>query len=47
MGGRNPLPMVAKTKLTNVYSDARLATVTTGRNWRTVRKLFDLARSGK
>jgi uncharacterized protein (DUF1697 family) len=34
---------VAKTKLTNAYFDARLATVSTGRNWRTVRTLFDLA----
>jgi uncharacterized protein (DUF1697 family) len=32
-----------KTKLTNAYFDARLATVSTGRNWRTVRTLFDLA----
>ena len=38
---------VANTKLTNAYFDTRLATVTTGRNWRTVRKLFDLARTGK
>ena len=38
---------VAKTRLTNAYFDARLATVTTGRNWRTVRKLFDLARTGR
>ena len=34
---------MAKTKLTNAYFDARLATVSTARNWRTVRTLFDLA----
>ena len=38
---------VAKTELTNAYFDARLATAITGRNWRTARKLFDLARTGK
>lgn len=32
----------ADTKLTNAYFDARLATVSTGRNWRTVLKLRDL-----
>jgi uncharacterized protein (DUF1697 family) len=35
------------TKLTSAYFDARLATISTGRNWRTVRKLFDLARTGE
>ena len=37
---------VGKTKLTNAYFDARLATVSTGRNWRTVRALFELAGAG-
>jgi uncharacterized protein (DUF1697 family) len=32
----------AKTKLTNVYFDSKLATVSTGRNWRTVTKLSEL-----
>lgn len=36
---------VARTKLTNAYFDARLDTVCTGRNWRTVRALRDLTRS--
>lgn len=31
-----------KTKLTNSYFDSRLRTVSTGRNWRTITKLFDL-----
>jgi uncharacterized protein (DUF1697 family) len=30
----------AKTKLTNAYFDSKLATVSTGRNWRTVTKLL-------
>jgi len=34
---------VAKTKLSNAYFDAKLATTSTGRNWRTVLKLLDLA----
>ena len=33
---------VADTKLTNAYFDARLATKSTGRNWRTVEKLVVL-----
>lgn len=33
---------VAHTKLNNAYFDAKLATVSTGRNWRTVRKLLEL-----
>jgi uncharacterized protein (DUF1697 family) len=32
----------ARTKLTNAYFDSKLATVTTGRNWRTVLKLWEL-----
>jgi uncharacterized protein (DUF1697 family) len=32
----------ARTKLTNAYFDARLATTSTGRNWRTVTKLLAL-----
>lgn len=34
---------VARTKLTNAYFDARLATTSTMRNWRTVLKLVELA----
>jgi uncharacterized protein (DUF1697 family) len=34
---------VGRTKLTNTYFDSRLATISTGRNWRTVLKLFELA----
>jgi uncharacterized protein (DUF1697 family) len=34
---------VGNSKLTNAWFDAQLATTGTGRNWRTVRKLFDLA----
>jgi uncharacterized protein (DUF1697 family) len=34
---------VARTKLTNAYFDAKLSTVTTLRNWRTVGKLCELA----
>jgi uncharacterized protein (DUF1697 family) len=33
---------VARTKLTNDHFDAKLGTTSTGRNWRTVNKLFDL-----
>ena len=33
------------TKLTNAWFDSRLATVSTGRNWRTVCKLFELAQT--
>jgi uncharacterized protein (DUF1697 family) len=33
-----------RTKLTNAYFDSRLATTSTGRNWRTVTKLFELIR---
>ena len=33
----------AKTKLTNAYFDSKLATVSTGRNWATVLKLFELS----
>ena len=36
---------VGNTKLTNAYFDSRLATVSTGRNWRTVLKLFELAQA--
>jgi uncharacterized protein (DUF1697 family) len=32
----------ARTKLTNQYFDSKLATTSTGRNWRTVTKLFEL-----
>ena len=35
----------AKTKLTNSYFDSKLATISTGRNWRTVLQLFELARA--
>ncbi len=31
------------TKLTNAWFDSRLTTISTGRNWRTVLKLFELA----
>lgn len=34
---------VAKTKLTNAYLDKTLGTVSTLRNWRTVRKLVEMA----
>lgn len=34
---------VGNTKLTNAWFDSRLATISTGRNWRTVLKLFELA----
>jgi uncharacterized protein (DUF1697 family) len=32
----------ARTRLTNAYFDAKIATVSTGRNWRTVKALFAL-----
>jgi len=32
----------ARTKLTNQYFDSKLRTTSTGRNWRTVTKLFEL-----
>ena len=32
------------TKLTNAWFDSRLSTISTGRNWRTVLKLFELAK---
>jgi uncharacterized protein (DUF1697 family) len=35
---------VARTRLTNTYFDTALATVSTGRNWRTVIKLLELTR---
>jgi uncharacterized protein (DUF1697 family) len=35
----------ADTKLTNAYFDSKLATVSTGRNWRTVTKLLELMRA--
>lgn len=34
---------VARTKLTNAWFDTKLATVSTGRNWRTTTKLLELA----
>jgi uncharacterized protein (DUF1697 family) len=34
---------VGRSKLTNAYFDAKLGTVSTGRNWRTVLKLLELA----
>jgi uncharacterized protein (DUF1697 family) len=33
---------VARSKLTNAWFDAKLGTVSTGRNWRTVVKLFEM-----
>jgi uncharacterized protein (DUF1697 family) len=35
---------VARSKLTNAWFDAKLATVSTVRNWRTVQKLLELTR---
>ena len=35
----------ARTKLSNAYFDSKLGTVSTGRNWRTVLKLHELAAS--
>jgi len=37
---------VADTKLTNSYFDSKLATISTGRNWRTVTKLLALMEEG-
>jgi uncharacterized protein (DUF1697 family) len=37
---------VAGTKLTNAYFDAKLDTVSTGRNWRTVLKLLAMSSEG-
>ena len=37
---------VAKTKLTNAYFDSRLATISTGRNWRTVLTLLEMMQAG-
>jgi uncharacterized protein (DUF1697 family) len=34
---------VAASKLTNAYFDSKLATTSTGRNWRTVTKLYELS----
>jgi uncharacterized protein (DUF1697 family) len=34
---------VGGTKLTNAWFDSKLSTISTGRNWRTVLKLFELA----
>ncbi|MXY92657.1 MAG: DUF1697 domain-containing protein [Caldilineaceae bacterium SB0670_bin_27] len=34
---------VARSKLTNSYFDSKLSTTSTSRNWRTVRKLLELA----
>ena len=34
---------MARTKLTNVYFDSKLKTVSTARNWKTVAKLIELA----
>jgi uncharacterized protein (DUF1697 family) len=36
---------VGRTKLTNNYFDSKLGTISTGRNWRTVMKLSELAQS--
>jgi hypothetical protein len=33
---------MARTKLTNAYFDARLATTSTGRNWRTVNMILGM-----
>lgn len=33
----------AKTKLTNAYFDSKLSTVSTGRNWNTVLKLYEIS----
>jgi uncharacterized protein (DUF1697 family) len=37
---------IARTRITNAYLDATLATTTTLRNWRTVEKLAELSLSG-
>jgi uncharacterized protein (DUF1697 family) len=36
---------VGNTKLTNAFFDSKLATISTGRNWRTVLKLLELAQT--
>ena len=36
---------VASTKFTNQYFDSKLGTTSTGRNWRTVTKLFELMKA--
>ena len=36
---------VADSKLTNAYFDARLATISTARNWRTVLKLLEMTQA--
>lgn len=36
---------VARSRLTNEYFDSKLATICTGRNWRTVLRLFELMTS--
>jgi len=36
---------VGSTRLSNAWFDSRLGTVSTGRNWRTVLKLFELAQT--
>jgi uncharacterized protein (DUF1697 family) len=36
---------MARTRFTNAYFDSKLATLSTGRNWRTVTKLLELMRS--
>ena len=36
---------VGNSKLTNAWFDSQLATIVTGRNWRTVTSLFELARA--
>ena len=38
---------VARSKLTNSYFDSSLSTTSTARNWRTVRKLLDLATAAR
>lgn len=38
---------VARLKLTNAWLDSALATVSTARNWRTTRKLLELARGAR
>lgn len=35
---------VVRTKLTNGYFDSKLTTTSTGRNWRTVKKLLELTK---
>ena len=37
---------VGNTKLTNAWFDSKLATISTGRNWRTVTTLFNMACAG-